>query len=95
LAGQPSAKRLMVVQKSETIVSMVASNEETGGDVQLTMAEDDDPGYRLSSEELADELGLPMNIVQPALVGYRSVGIGLFGAIMRWGGMVRCRTMTW
>ena len=51
--------------------------------------EDEDSNYLLSSsEELAAELGLPMSVVQPALVGYRSVGIGLFGAVMRWGGMV-------
>jgi hypothetical protein len=43
--------------------------------------------FRLSSEELAAEIGLPMSIAQPALVGYRSVGIGTFGAIMRWAGM--------
>jgi hypothetical protein len=43
--------------------------------------------YRMSSEEIAYEIGLPMAVAQPALVGYRSVGIGAFGAIMRWGGM--------
>lgn len=48
---------------------------------------DVDANYRYSSEEIAREIGLPMNIAQPALVGYRSVGIGVFGAVMRWGGM--------
>lgn len=28
-----------------------------------------------------------MSIAQPSLVGYRSVGIGVFGAVMRWAGM--------
>lgn len=31
--------------------------------------------------------GLPPSVTQTALVGYRSVGIGLFGAAMRWAGM--------
>lgn len=40
-----------------------------------------------SSEEIAANLGLPMDYVSSALVGYRSVGIGIFGAAMRWAGM--------
>lgn len=41
----------------------------------------------LSSEELASQIGLPTSIAHTSLVGYRSVGIGLFGAAMRWVGM--------
>ena len=40
-----------------------------------------------SSEELAQEMGVPLHIAQPALVTYRSVGIGVFGAVMRFAGM--------
>jgi hypothetical protein len=36
---------------------------------------------------VASYYGLPATIIQPALVGYRSVGIGAFGAMMRWAGM--------
>lgn len=42
---------------------------------------------RKSSEEIAEEIGLPTSVANPSLVGYRSVGIGLFGAGMRWAGM--------
>lgn len=34
-----------------------------------------------------NEYGLPSSIIQPTLVGYRSVGIGVFGAVMRYAGM--------
>jgi hypothetical protein len=44
------------------------------------------PKHR-SSEEIAAGLGLPPSAAQPALVAYRSVGIGAFGAATRWGGM--------
>eukprot|EP00977_Amphora_coffeiformis_P013216 scaffold3408_cov129-Amphora_coffeaeformis.AAC.11 len=40
-----------------------------------------------SAQETADELGLPWNVANPALVAYRSVGIGVFGAFMRFAGM--------
>jgi len=72
-----------MLQKSETTLEM--SDAEVDG----TTEELTDQNYRISSEELADELGLPMSIAQPALVAYRSIGIGVFGAVMRWGGMVR------
>jgi hypothetical protein len=41
----------------------------------------------LSSSALAAELGLPVSITDPSLMMYRSVGIGLFGVLMRFGGM--------
>ena len=41
----------------------------------------------LSSEEMAADVGLPMRIAQPTLVAYRSIGIGVFGAVMRYTGM--------
>ena len=79
--------------ESETTISSMtppSENSGTAGAAELLLEDDAAAAdYRLSSEELADEIGLPMNIAQPALVGYRSVGIGAFGAIMRWGGMVR------
>jgi hypothetical protein len=34
-----------------------------------------------------NEYGIPTSIIQPTLVGYRSVGIGVFGAVMRYAGM--------
>ena len=71
-------------------VTMPASGSCASVDNAPFKTGDDDSNYLLSSEELAAELGLPMRVVQPALVGYRSVGFGLFGAVMRWGGMV-CR----
>lgn len=40
-----------------------------------------------SSEETAVDVGLPWSVAQPTLVAYRSVGIGLFGAGMRFAGM--------
>ena len=43
--------------------------------------------YQQTSEETAAEVGLPWTIAQPTLVAYRSVGIGLFGAGMRFAGM--------
>lgn len=52
--------------------------------------EDDDSDFCItlsSSEETAYSIGLPFSLAQPALVGYRSVGIGVFGAVMRWIGM--------
>jgi hypothetical protein len=36
---------------------------------------------------VADIVGLPIAIAEPTLVTYRSVGIGLFGVVMRFGGM--------
>jgi hypothetical protein len=39
------------------------------------------------SELTADELGLPWKVAQPTLVVYRSTGIGVFGALMRFAGM--------
>jgi hypothetical protein len=42
---------------------------------------------RKSSNEIAAEHGIPMSVAQPTLVAYRSVGIGVFGAVMRWAGM--------
>jgi hypothetical protein len=45
----------------------------------------------LSEEHTAAEnaaiVGIPMNVAQPTLVAYRSFGIGVFGAIMRFSGM--------
>jgi hypothetical protein len=52
--------------------------------------DDDGACYRIlsSSEEAAASVGLPFaHVAQPALVVYRSVGIGAFGAVMRWMGM--------
>lgn len=40
-----------------------------------------------SAQETADELGLPWNVANPCLVAYRSTGIGVFGAFMRFVGM--------
>jgi len=71
-------------QKSETTLEMSGAEVDGTPEEELT-----DQNYRISSEELADELGLPMSLAQPALVAYRSIGIGVFGAVMRWGGMVR------
>ena len=42
---------------------------------------------QLTSEEKAAHVGLPMSVAKPALVAYRSAGIGLFGAVMRYTGM--------
>jgi hypothetical protein len=42
---------------------------------------------KLTSEQLAAKVGLPMTVAQPTLVAYRSVGIGVFGASMRYAGM--------
>lgn len=41
----------------------------------------------MTAQEKADELGLPWTVANPALVTYRSVGIGVFGAFMRFAGM--------
>lgn len=38
-------------------------------------------------EERAAQIGLPMDVAQPALLAYRSIGIGVFGACMRFVGM--------
>jgi hypothetical protein len=40
-----------------------------------------------SAEHIAATLGLPPSVAQSTLVTYRSVGIGVFGAVMRYGGM--------
>jgi len=40
-----------------------------------------------SSEQTANDVGLPWTVAEPALVAYRSAGIGAFGAAMRWAGM--------
>ena len=40
-----------------------------------------------TAQEKADALGLPWSVANPALVTYRSVGIGVFGAAMRFVGM--------
>ena len=78
----------MLQQKSETRLTVSSSAQSGIASAEAPFQTDGDPNHRLSSEELADELGLPMGVVQPALVVYRSVGIGVFGAAMRWGGMV-------
>ena len=41
----------------------------------------------LSTSALVAQLGLPWAVADPALVTYRSVGIGLFGVLMRFAGM--------
>lgn len=43
--------------------------------------------HHQTSEETAADVGLPWSFAQPTLVAYRSVGIGLFGAVMRYAGM--------
>jgi hypothetical protein len=43
--------------------------------------------HKQSSEETAADVGLPWDVAQPTLLAYRSVGIGVFGAVMRFGGM--------
>ena len=43
--------------------------------------------HKQSSEETAADVGLPWTVAQPALVTYRSMGIGVFGATMRYVGM--------
>ena len=78
----------MLQQESETILSPSTSSSSGFASGDAPLKTDDDPNYRPSSEELAEDLGLPMSVVQPALVAYRSFGIGIFGAAMRWGGMV-------
>lgn len=40
-----------------------------------------------TSEEIAAQVGLPNAVAQPTLVAYRSAGIGVFGAVMRFAGM--------
>ena len=42
-----------------------------------------------STDALADEMGLPIEVATPCLITYRSVGVGVFGFVMRWAGMVR------
>jgi len=39
------------------------------------------------TELQAETAGMPLSIVEPALVAYRSAGIGLFGVVMRYAGM--------
>jgi hypothetical protein len=42
---------------------------------------------RHTSEEKAADLGLPRNVAHPTLMTYRSVGIGVFGVVIRYAGM--------
>jgi hypothetical protein len=42
---------------------------------------------RRDTELQAEAAGLPLAIVEPTLVTYRSVGIGIFGVVMRFSGM--------
>ena len=42
---------------------------------------------RRGTEVKAELVGLPMAVVEPTLVTYRSVGIGCFGVVMRFSGM--------
>lgn len=42
---------------------------------------------RRDTDLVADRVGLPYSIAEPALVTYRSVGIGIFGVVMRFSGM--------
>ncbi len=42
---------------------------------------------RRDTDLVADRVGLPYSIAEPALVMYRSVGIGIFGVVMRFSGM--------
>jgi hypothetical protein len=42
---------------------------------------------RRDTDVVAAEVGLPWSVVEPTLVTYRSAGIGVFGVIMRFGGM--------
>lgn len=42
---------------------------------------------RRDTDRVASNVGLPEAIVEPILVTYRSVGIGLFGVVMRFAGM--------
>ena len=36
---------------------------------------------------LADDMGMPMEVAAPAMIVYRSTGIGIFGVVGRWVGM--------
>jgi hypothetical protein len=42
---------------------------------------------RRDTDLVAERVGIPYSIAEPALVTYRSVGIGIFGVIMRFSGM--------
>lgn len=42
---------------------------------------------RRDTDLVADRVGLPYSIAEPALVTYRSVGIGVFGVVTRFSGM--------
>lgn len=56
----------------------------------MTTKEFDDEQANLQQRatDLGEErLGLPLSLVEPAIVTYRSAGIGLFGVVMRFGGM--------
>ncbi|CAB9511442.1 expressed unknown protein [Seminavis robusta] len=50
-------------------------------------ANNDEYTEPLSSAALAAQLNLPASVADPALLTYRSVGIGCFGVLMRFGGM--------
>jgi len=41
----------------------------------------------MSTDALIAQIGIPSDVAEPTLVTYRSVGIGLFGVVMRYGGM--------
>lgn len=41
----------------------------------------------LSTQALIAQIGLPSSMAESTLVSYRSIGIGVFGVFMRWGGM--------
>jgi hypothetical protein len=42
---------------------------------------------RRGTDLVAQRVGLPYSVAEPALVTYRSVGIGIFGVVMRFSGM--------
>mmetsp|Transcript_22226 Transcript_22226/g.61935 ORF Transcript_22226/g.61935 Transcript_22226/m.61935 type:complete len:359 (-) Transcript_22226:1548-2624(-) len=42
---------------------------------------------RRDTDLVAEQAGLPLSIAEPTLVTYRSIGIGMFGVVMRFAGM--------
>jgi hypothetical protein len=72
------------IYRFNTTVTLLASDSST---CKMTASTANNNHHHPSAKQVASDLGVPWSIAQPTLVAYRSIGIGLFGAVVRFMGM--------